>query len=155
MDRAFRNLTCKRIQVDEIWSYVGAKDKNVPEEKRDQFGVGSVWTWTAIDADTKLIPSWRVGTRDADVASEFLYDLSQRLANRVQLTSDGHKAYLEAVDYAFSGDIDYAMLVKIYGADRSEEARYSPAVCIDCKTHVVTGNPDPKQISTSYASGRT
>jgi IS1 family transposase len=150
MDKAFRNLHCKRIQVDEIWSYVGAKDKNVPEEKRDQFGIGSVWTWTAIDADSKLIPSWRVGTRDAGVASEFLYDLSQRLANRVQLTSDGHKAYLDAVDYAFSGDIDYAMLVKIYGAEPGSETRYSPAVCMGCKKENKVGNPDPKHISTSY-----
>jgi IS1 family transposase len=150
MDKAFRNLQCRRFQVDEIWSYVGTKDKNVPEEKRDQFGIGSVWTWTSLDADTKLIPSWRVGTRDAGVASEFLYDLSQRLSNRVQLTSDGHRAYLEAADYAFSGDIAYAMLVKLYGADRPEEARYSPAVCIGCKTNVITGSPDPKHISTSY-----
>jgi IS1 family transposase len=149
-DRVFRNLGCRRIQVDEIWSFVGAKDKNVPEEKRDQFGIGSVWTWTAIDAESKLIPTWQVGTRDAGVASEFLYDLSQRLAKRVQLTSDGHKAYLEAVDYAFSGNVDYAMLVKLYGADPSEEKRYSPAQCIGTRCTPIVGNPDPKHISTCY-----
>lgn len=147
MDRTLRGLKCRRIQVDEIWSFVAAKDKNVPTEKQGKFGVGSIWTWTAIDAESKLIAASLVGTRDAGAASQFLYDLSQRLSNRVQLTSDGHKAYLEAVDYAFSGDVDCAMLMKLYGAETSEE----PAVCIGCKTTVITGKPDPKHVSTSYA----
>jgi IS1 family transposase len=149
-DRKFRNLGCRRIQCDEVWSYVGAKDKNVPDQKRDQFGIGSVWTWTAIDADSKLVPCWLVGTRDVGSATEFIQDLAGRLAHRVQLTTDGHKPYLTAVEDAFGADIDYAMLVKMYGADQGEEKRYSPAVCIGCKKGVVTGNPDPEHISTSY-----
>jgi IS1 family transposase len=128
-DRVFRNLACKRIQVDEIWAFVYAKQKNVPLAKKAPPQAGDVWTWTAIDADTKLIPSWFVGGRDSDAAMIFMDDLASRLANRVQLTSDGHKAYLEAVEGAFGSDIDYAMLVKLYGE----------------------GNPDPKYVSTSFA----
>jgi IS1 family transposase len=133
-DRVLRNLSCRRIQCDEIWSYVGAKDKNVPEHKRDQFGIGSVWTWTAIDADTKLVPCWLVGTRDVGSATEFMQDLAGRLRHRVQLTTDGHKPYLDAVEDAFGADIDYAMLVKLYGADQT----------------AIMGGPDPARISTSY-----
>jgi hypothetical protein len=114
-DRVFRNLTCKRIQVDEIWAFVYAKQKNVATGKAAPANAGDVWTWTAIDADTKLIPSSFVGGRDSDAAIIFMEDLASRLANRVQLTSDGHKAYLEAVEGAFGADIDYAMLVKMYG----------------------------------------
>jgi hypothetical protein len=121
-DKTLRNLRCKRIQCDEIWSFCYAKDKNVPREKRGKFGFGDVWTWTALCADTKLIVSWRVGDRNAWTAQHFMYDLASRLANRVQLTSDGHKAYLDAVDLAFGNDIDYAMLVKLYGAVRDKEA---------------------------------
>lgn len=150
LDKALVNLPCKRIQVDEIWSWVGAKDKNIPEEKRGKFGIGSVWTWTAIDADTKLVASWIVGTRDAGTATEFIQDLAKRLANRVQLTSDGHRAYLTAVEDAFGANIDYSMLVKIYGNDSEGEKRYSPAECIGCKREAISGNPDPKYISTSY-----
>ena len=149
-DKALNNLPCTRIQCDEIWSYVGAKDKNIADEKRGQFGLGSVWTWTALDADTKLICSWMVGSRDAGAAYDFMQDLAGRLANRVQLTTDGHLAYLQAVESAFGADIDYAMLVKLYGAARETEARYSPAECVGCQQKPVTGNPDPKHVSTSY-----
>ncbi|MGD1211155.1 MAG: IS1 family transposase [Candidatus Acidiferrales bacterium] len=150
-DGAFRNLPCKRIQCDEIWNFCYAKDKNVPEEKRGQFGFGSVWTWAAICADTKLIPSWVVGTRDAGTAYAFMHDLAGRLRNRVQLTTDGHRTYLNAVESAFGSAIDYAMLVKMYGSDASEgESRYSPAECIGTQSATITGHPNPVHISTSY-----
>jgi IS1 family transposase len=149
-DRNLRNLSCRRLQCDEIWSFVGAKDKNVPAEKKDQFGVGSVWTWTAIDADTKLIPCWMVGPRDGGAATEFMQDLAGRLRHRVQLTTDGHKPYLDAVGDAFGCDIDYSMLIKIYGAEAGSETRYSPAVCMGCKKETKMGNLDPKHVSTSY-----
>ncbi len=145
------NLPCKRIQVDEIWSFVGAKAKNVPEEKRGEFGMGDVWTWTAICADTKLVPSWLVGGRDAEYATEFMNDLARRLANRVQLTSDGHKAYLQAVEDAFGWDVDYSMLVKHYGyAPDQPNTRYSPAICTGCSKEIVKGDPDPYHVSTSH-----
>jgi IS1 family transposase len=151
-DRVFRNFTCKRIQVDEIWAFVYAKQKNVPLAKKAPPQAGDVWTWTAIDADTKLIPSWHVGGRDSDAAIIFMDDLRTRLANRVQLTSDGHKAYLEAVEGAFGADVDYAQLVKLYGAaPESMKGRYSPAECIGAHKQPIEGNPDPKYISTSYA----
>jgi IS1 family transposase len=150
-DETFRNLTCKRLQVDEIWSFVYAKAKNVPAEKAGQFGVGDVWTFTAIDADTKLMPSFLVGSRDSGCATEFMQDLASRLVNRVQLTTDGHKMYLAAVEDAFAGGIDFAQLVKIYGtAPEGPEVRYSPAECIGAEKHAVTGCPDPKHVSTSY-----
>jgi len=145
-----RNLTCQRIQCDEIWSFVYAKAKNVPAEFQGQFGYGDVWTWTAIDADTKLVPCWYVGTRGAKAATAFMRDLASRLANRVQLTTDGHHAYLNAVDAAFARDIDYAMLVKHYAASQEGETRYSPAVCTGCERTEVRGRPDPEHISTSY-----
>jgi IS1 family transposase len=150
-DRVFRDLTCKRVQVDEIWAFVYAKQKNVALAKKAPPNAGDVWTWTAIDADTKLIPSWFVGGRDSDAAMIFMEDLASRLANRVQLTSDGHKAYLEAVEGAFGSDIDYAMLVKVYGPSLEGEKRYSPAECIGAVKHRVEGNPDPKYVSTSYS----
>ena len=150
-DRVFRNLTCKRVQVDEIWAFVYAKQKNVPLAKKAPPNAGDVWTWTAIDADTKLIPSWYVGGRDSDAAMIFMEDLAARLANRVQLTSDGHRAYLEAVEGAFGSDIDYAMLVKVYGPSGEGEKRYNPAECIGAVKHRIEGNPDPKHVSTSYA----
>jgi IS1 family transposase len=150
-DRVFRNLTCTRIQVDEIWAFVYAKQKNVATAKAAPANAGDVWTWTAIDADTKLIPSWFVGGRDSDAAIIFMDDLASRLANRVQLTSDGHKAYLEAVEGAFGADIDYAMIVKLYGESPEAEKRYSPAVCIGAKKTRIEGDPDPKYISTSFA----
>jgi IS1 family transposase len=142
------NLSCKRIQCDEIWSFVGAKQKQV---NNGAAGVGDVWTWTAICADTKLIASWQVGDRGAETAKGFISDLAGRLANRVQLTTDGHKCYLDAVESAFGDDIDYAMLVKLYGECREGgEVRYSPAVCTGAKKEAITGNPDPKHVSTSY-----
>lgn len=150
-DRAFRNLTCKRIQCDEIWSFCYSKEKNVPEDKKGRFGYGDIWTWTAIDADTKLIPSWLVSDRTACAATEFIKDLAGRLSNRIQLTTDGHKAYLEAVEDAFGSEIDYAMLVKLYGkSPETPETRYSPAKCAGALKVPVTGRPDRKQISTSY-----
>lgn len=151
-DKALRNLTCKRIQCDEIWSFCYAKEKNVPQELRGKFGYGDVWTWTALCADTKLVPCWRLGRRSAWDAQHFMYDLAARLTNRVQLTTDGHKVYLEAVDLAFGNDIDYAMLVKLYGPDRRDtEARYSPAQCIGALATTIVGNPKREHVSTSYA----
>jgi len=150
-DEHLRDLTCRRIQCDEIWSFCYAKEKNVPQEVRGTFGYGDVWTWTALDADTKLVPSWAIGSRGAEAANEFLHDLADRLAHRIQLTTDGHKVYLNAVENVFGIDIDYAMLVKVYGkTSKEEETRYSPATCMGTETHVVRGNPDPKHISTSY-----
>jgi IS1 family transposase len=149
-DETLRNLPCKRLQCDEIWSVVGAKDKNLKNEDKGKFGRGSVWTWTCIDADTKLIPSWLVGTRDAGSAHDFMRDVASRMRSRVQLTTDGHKPYLWAVDGAFGLEVDYATLAKIYGPDPSAEKRYSPAVCVGCETKIVSGDPNPKHISTSY-----
>jgi IS1 family transposase len=150
--RVLVNLPCKRIQCDEIWSFCYAKEKNVPDELRGKHGYGDVWTWTAIDADTKLIPAWRVGDRNAWHAQHFMYDVASRLANRVQLTTDGHRVYLTAVELAFGTEVDYAMLVKIYSSDRGEgEVRYSPATCMGTRETRLIGNPDPKHISTSYA----
>jgi IS1 family transposase len=151
-DRTLRNLPCERVQVDEVWSFVGMKQRNVPEDKKGQLGIGDVWTWTAIDAETKLIPSWFVGARDAEHARAFLSDLASRMAGRIQLTSDGHAAYRDAGHDAFINEIDYAQLVKIYGdsAEAKQEKRYSPAECIGCERHTVKGNPDPKHISTSH-----
>ncbi len=146
-----RGLTSKRIQCDEIWSFVYAKAKNVPAEYQGQFGYGDVWTWTAIDADTKLVPCWYVGTRGTQAAITFMRDVSSRLANPVQLSTDGHHAYLDAVDAAFPRELDYAMIVKMYGTPpQAEQRRYSPAVCISAERKVVRGNPDPEHISTSY-----
>ena len=149
-DQHVRGIAAKRVQVDEIWNFVHAKAKNVPQEKRGQFGFGDVWTWTGIDADSKLMIGWYVGKRDADAAHAFMRDLADRLSNRVQLTSDGHHAYLEAVDAAFARDIDYAMLVKQYGPSPEAEKRYSPPVCLGAGRTVISGRPDPEHISTSY-----
>ena len=151
-DRVFRNLTCKHVQVDEIWNFVYAKQKNVPIAKTAPADAGDVWTWTAIDADTKLMPSWFVGGRDSDSAIIFMDDLRSRLASRVQLTSDGHRSYLEAVEGAFGGDVDYAQLVKLYGStSESGKGRYSPAECIGARKQRIEGNPDPKHVSTSFS----
>lgn len=149
-DRVLRNLPCKRIQVDEIWSFVYAKHANLKYAKSAPRDAGDVWTWTAIDADTKLMASWYVGDRTSTSAIAFLDDLKDRLANRVQLTSDGHRSYLDAVDTVFGRDIDYGQIVKIYGADPSAEKRYSPAKCIGAEKNLVIGNPDPKHVSTSF-----
>jgi IS1 family transposase len=151
-DRVFRNLECKRIQVDEVWAFVHCKQKNVTRAKAAPAGAGDIWTWTAIDADSKLIPCWFIGRRDSDAASIFISDLASRLANRVQLTSDGHRAYLEAVEGAFGGDIDFAQLVKLYGPSvESMQGRYSPAECIGARKEIIEGNPDLKHVSTSFA----
>ncbi len=150
-DEALRELTCETIQCDEIWSFVGMKEKNVPEDKIGEFGYGDVWTWTAICADTKLMLCWHLGMRDADSAQLFMDDVASRLANRVQLTTDGHRAYPKAVLNAFNGEVDYAALVKKYGNDYSTPERmYSPAVCTGCEKKPKIGNPDEKKISTSY-----
>lgn len=143
-------LDCQRVQCDEIWSFVGCKEKNLPAEEKGTLGRGDVWTWTAIDADTKLMISWLVGQRDPNTAYDFMLDLSYRLKNRVQLTTDGLKCYLTAVKGAFGTGVDYAMLVKTYGNDPQAEKRYSPAVCLSCEQVLKIGNPDMEHVSTSY-----
>jgi len=150
-DRTLMNLACKRIQVDEAWAFCYAKQKNVPTAKAAPEGAGDIWTWVGLDAQSKLAVSWYVGGRDSEAAMIFMDDLAKRLANRVQLTSDGHKAYLEAVEGAFGSDIDYAMLVKVYGPAPEGQRRYSPAECIGAVKHRVEGNPDPKYVSTSFS----
>ena len=149
---ALRELPCTRIQVDEIWSFIYAKEKNVPRAKAAPSAAGDVWTWTAMCADTKLVPSWQVGDRSGATAIDLMDDLRDRLANRVQLTTDGHKAYLEAVEGAFGGDVDYAQLVKLYGSTEGQgsEKRYSPAKCTGIRKRKVEGSPDPADVSTSY-----
>ena len=151
-DAALVDLPCTRIECDEIWSFCYAKQKNVPEEHRGEYGYGDVWTWTAICADTKLVPSWLVGERTTNDAWVFMSDLKSRLANRVQLSTDGHKPYLEAVEATFGADVDYAMIIKIYGAatGAGDERRYSPAVCTGIEKRIITGDPDEAKISTSY-----
>ncbi len=149
-DEKVRGVKAKRVQVDEIWSFTAAKQKNVSGMKKPVDGAGDTWTWTAIDADTKLIAAWFVGGRDAECANAFIGDLASRLANRVQLTSDGHAPYLQAVEGAFGADVDYAQLVKIYGGSAEGEKRYSPAEFVTCRQIGVTGKPDPKHISTSF-----
>lgn len=149
-NRYVRNLKVRRLQADEIWCFIGAKAKNVRAEKKLE-GWGDVWTWVGIDADTKLVVSYLVGGRDGGWAHEFMEDCASRIKNRVQITTDGHKAYLEAVENSFGADIDYAQLHKIYGAPSDDEARrYSPAKCIGADMKVVSGNPDPKHVSTSF-----
>ena len=151
-DAAFQNLPCTRIQCDEIWSFVHSKEKNAPADMKAAGMAGDVWTWTAICADTKLMPCWAVGARNADVAREFMFDLAGRLSNRVQLTTDGHRSYLEAVNEAFEFEVDYAMLVKQYGAPTgaAQERRYSPAECTGAIKQRVSGMPDMAHVSTSY-----
>lgn len=152
-DKALRDLPCNRLELDEIWSFCYSKQKNVPEEMKGHFGVGDVWTWTAIDAETKLVPSWLVSSRDGDAAALFVQDLADRLSQRVQLTSDGHAVYLQAVEDAFGSDVDYAMLIKKYGGEGSNknpETRYSPAECNGTEREVITGDPNPDLICTSY-----
>lgn len=151
-NRNVRNVKAKRVEVDEIWQFCYAKEKNVPADKQGKFGYGDVWTTTGIDADSKLIISYLVARRDAKAAHEFMQDLRSRISNRIQMTTDGHKVYVNAVEDAFGSEIDYAMLIKIYGAPLQEDSstRYSPATCIDCKTAVITGDPDPAKICTSY-----
>jgi IS1 family transposase len=145
-----RNLTCQRLELDEIWSFVAMKDKNIPADRSGETGIGSIWTWTAIDADTKLVPSWLVGLRDSEHARAFVCDLASRMACRVQITTDGLKAYVSAMEAGFGGEVDYAVLHKIYGTERPGEARYSPAECIGCDKKGITGSPDPEFVSTSF-----
>jgi IS1 family transposase len=149
-DARVRNLSSKRVQVDEVWSFTYAKQKNIAAAKAAPEDAGDTWTWTALDADSKLLICWLVGGRDSEYALAFIDDLRQRLANRVQLTSDGHKAYLEAVEEAFGDDVDYAVLQKLYGTAPEAQTRYSPAKCIGVRSEDITGNPDPKHVSTSY-----
>jgi IS1 family transposase len=145
-----RNLRVRHVQADEIWSFVYGKDKNLTLEQV-QSGLGSVWTWKAIDADTKLVISYTIGDRGADTAKAFMQDVASRVSNRIQLTTDGHRVYADAVEDVFGSEIDYAMLVKIYGAsNENPESRYSPATCIGCRTGVLAGDPDPEYISTSF-----
>jgi IS1 family transposase len=148
--KALRNLNCKRIECDELFSFCYAREKNVPQDKKGQFGFGDVWTWTALDTDSKLLCSWAIGDRGAETAKVFMKDLASRLANRVQLTTDGHRAYLEAVEGAFGTDVDYAMLVKMYGNDHQNELGYSPADCIGCRKIDINGAPDHKSVTTSH-----
>lgn len=150
---ALRNLPCKRVQCDEIWSFCGMKEKNVPAERKGERGVGDVWTWVAICAETKIVPCWLIGARDAMHASHFIADLAGRLANRVQLTADGHRPYLEAVEGAFGGEIDYAMLIKLYGSatGNTAEIRYSPGECVGTEKRTIVGHPDADHVSTSFA----
>jgi IS1 family transposase len=148
-NRSVRGLKVRRLQADEIWCFVGAKAKNVSAEKKLE-GWGDVWTWVGIDADTKLVVSYLVGGRDGGWAKEFMEDCASRIRNRVQITTDGHRAYLDAVENAFGADIDYAQLQKVYGAPSEHDTRYSPAVCIGCDMKTVSGNPDPKHVSTSF-----
>jgi IS1 family transposase len=145
-----RNLKLNRIQCDEIWEFCYAKEKNVPIQYKGKFGYGDIWTFVAMDAETKLVPCWLVGMRDVGHACEFISDLKERLANRVQLTTDGHKIYLEAVERAFGSEVDYAQLIKMYGQEPESEKRYSPAECIATEKHIIQGKPETKDISTSY-----
>jgi IS1 family transposase len=149
-DRVLRDLPCTIIQCDEIWAYCYAKQRNVPKEHEGTFGYGDVWTWTALCADTKLVPAWLVGERTVDDAQAFMADLERRLANRVQLTTDGLRAYFTAVDRAFKGGVDYAVLHKLYANDPAAERRYSPSICIGTDSKVMQGMPNPEKISTSY-----
>jgi IS1 family transposase len=153
-DRTLRNLPSTRIECDEIWSFCYAKAKNVPEPHRGDFGFGDVWTWTAIDPDTKLVPSWLIGWRGEGEAEYFLKDLASRLSNRVQITTDGHPAYRDAIERAFGPDVDYAQLIKEYGVEHSEDQsptarRYSPNKVTGETVRIINGDPDPARISTS------
>jgi IS1 family transposase len=145
-----RRLRCKRVECDEIWQFCYSKEKNIPKEKLGQFGYGNVWTWTALDSDSKLIVSWCVGGRDAGTAYQFMQDVAARINTRIQMTTDGYRKYISAVEDAFGTGIDYAMLTKMYGKDTGEDTRYSPAKVLSTTTEVIKGNPDPDYISTSY-----
>jgi IS1 family transposase len=154
-DRTLRNLACERIQADEIWAFVGMKAKNVPEDKRGTLGYGDVWTWTALDPDSKLLVSWLVGERTMDAAMLFMADVASRLGTRPQITTDGNMAYRDAIEAAFGSEADYAQLLKQYGVMPSDDGsmtarRYSPNVVTSVETRVIAGNPDPDHISTSH-----
>ena len=152
-DKTVRDITSQRVQCDEVWAFCYAKQKNVTIAKKPPEGAGDVWTWTAIDADSKLVITWKVGGRDASYAKALIDDLQSRLTNRVQLTTDGHTPYLQAIEDAFGADVDYAMLVKLYGeppAEPEAAKRYSPSECVGARKQTITGKPDPDHISTSY-----
>ena len=149
-DQTIRNVRAKRVQVDELWTFTYAKERNVPYAKAAPKGAGDTWTWTALDADSKLMVSWLVGPRDAGSAYTLMMDLADRIATRVQLTSDGFSAYPGAVEDAFGGHIDYSQLIKLYGAPSEPETRYSPSTCQGTIQKTIMGDPDPKHISTSY-----
>lgn len=152
-NRVMRQLTCQRLQIDEIWSFCGSKAKNVPEEKQGIFGFGDVWTFVAIDADTKLVPSWLVGERDACGATSFVRDMADRLVNRVQVSTDGHRMYLTAMEAGFGGNVDFAQIIKHYGTAGSPEnpaTKYSPGECCGTSKNVISGRPEPEDISTSF-----
>jgi IS1 family transposase len=149
-DRTLRDLPCQRVQCDEIWSFCNSKAKNVPEQHKGSPEWGDVWTWTAIDPDSKLCASWLVGQRTGADAAALMDDLRSRLANHVQLTTDGNHLYLNAVEDAFGADVDYAMLIKLYGSDPAADTRYSPAKCIGIEVREITGSPDPAHIGTSH-----
>lgn len=148
-DKSVRGVAARRIQCDEIWSFCYGKDKNISQEQKEK-GAGSLWTWTALDADSKLIISYLCGGRDASWARDFMKDVASRLTTRVQITTDGHKCYLEAIEGAFGMDVDYAMLIKLYGSPSQPDTRYSPGVCIGTETVYISGRPDPAHVSTSY-----
>jgi len=150
-DQVFRDLSCRRLQLDEMWGWIYCKDKNRTEEiAKNHPDSGDVWLWVAVDADTKLVPSWTLGQRDVSTAIAFVFDLASRLSNRVQITTDGHRPYIEAIDTAFGSEVDYSILQKLYGSPQEHDTRYSPARCIGIDVRPVSGNPDPKHISTSY-----
>ena len=150
-NEVFQNLKCKRLQLDEMWSWIYCKEKHRTEEiAKEHPDAGDIWLWTAIDSDTKLVPCWMLGGRDAGVAKEFVDDLASRLRYKVQLTTDGHKPYVEAIENAFGCNIDYSVLQKIYGYPQEKDTRYSPAQCIGVEIKPISGNPDPAHISTSY-----
>jgi IS1 family transposase len=149
-DRALRDLPCRRIECDEIWSFVGMKAKTIPDERKGEYGIGDVWTWVAIDPETKIVPTYLVGTRSPESCTAFMLDLAGRLANRIQLTTDGNWAYTDAVDAAFRGQVDYAMLSKEYGQDPREERRFSPPVVLSEHITIINGTPERSKISTSY-----
>jgi len=151
MDYTLRDLPCQHVQCDEIWAFVGCKEKNLAEHRKGMFGLGDVYTWVAMCADTKIVPTFFLGKRDAESAKPFMEDLAGRLSNRVQLTTDGHKVYLQAVENAFGCEIDYAMLIKLYGTEgREEQRRYSPPKCTGEEIVVITGTPEERHVSTSY-----
>jgi IS1 family transposase len=150
-DSVFRNLRCKRLQLDELWAWINCKAKNRTEKiARMNPDAGDVWLWVCVDADTKLVPSWRLGQRDLATASDFVNDIAARVKGKVQITTDALKTYLNVIEDAFGADVDYAMLHKIYGAPTENETRYSPAVCIGCDMKAISGNPDPRHVSTSF-----
>src|ERR1700678_921382 len=150
-DQVFRDLSCRRLQLDEMWCWIYCKEKNRTEEiAKNHPDSGDVWLWVAVDADTKLVPSWTLGQRDVSTAIAFVFDLASRLSNRVQITTDGHRPYIEAIDTAFGSEVDYSILQKLYGSPQEHDTRYSPARCIGIDVRPVSGNPDPKHISTSY-----